>query len=185
MRRSKARSRAGAEGFGAAWIIIVFLFVSCDRNARQPDRSSTSGPADTSAAQAEDTGDEGPDGAVAVVHSYYDAIAAHAFERAYRYWGDSGPPGQSLEDFARGFASTSTVRVITGSPSRIDPAAGSRYIEVPVEIIAKTTSGEEQHFIGKYILRRTVVDGASPAQRRWHFTRAEIREATSEPDSVP
>jgi len=185
MRRCKVRSRAYAHAFGALCIIAAMLLLSCDRDARQPDTDSTSSAADTSAAHSEETGEEGPSGAVAVVHAYYDAIAARDFERAYRCWGESGPPGQSLEDFARGFASTSTVRVKTGPASRIEPAAGSRYIEVPVEIFAKTTSGEEQHFVGKYILRRTVVDGASAAQRRWHFTRAEMRETTSESDSAP
>jgi hypothetical protein len=122
----------------------------------------------------EEIDEEGAGGAVAVVHAYFQAITSRDYERAYRFWGESGPPGQSLQEFARGFAATESVRVVTGPPSRIDPAAGSRFIEVPVEIFAQTTGGEEQHFTGKYILRRAVVDGASPAQRRWHFTRAEI-----------
>jgi hypothetical protein len=116
--------------------------------------------------------------AVDVVKSYYAAIAAHDFERAYKDWGESGPPNQTLDDFRRGFATTASVSVETGEPSRIEGAAGSRYIDIPVKIAARTTSNETQHFEGTYTLRRVVVDGASEAQRRWHIERASIRRAS-------
>lgn len=112
--------------------------------------------------------------AVQVVRDYYAAIASRDFERAYRYWGESGPPNQSLKDFAEGFRQTASVEVTTGTPSRVEPAAGSRYVTVPVRVVATLKSGARQHFRGSYTLRRSVVDGATESQRSWHLDRAAL-----------
>ena len=117
--------------------------------------------------------------AVEVVKSYYAAISARDYERAYAFWGPTGPPNQTLEQFRRGFAEMASVRVETKTPSRIEPAAGSRYVEVPVTVIAQTTSGETQRFEGTYTLRRTVVDGAPAAAREWHINKAALHAASS------
>jgi hypothetical protein len=121
---------------------------------------------------------ESAEAAVAVIVDYYRAIDAHDYEHAYRLWGTAGPPGQTLESFTRGFAETASVTVAPGAPSRIDAAAGSRYIEIPVTVTAKTTAGRDQRFTGTYTLRRAVVDGATPSQREWHFYRASLEETT-------
>jgi hypothetical protein len=127
--------------------------------------------------------------AVAVIDDYYRAINARDFERAYRAWGDSGPPGQTLDQFIAGFADTQSVDVKTGAPSRVEGAAGSRYVTVPVTIVATTRDGATQRFEGTYSLRRSVVDGATAAQRAWHIHRAEIRRSQStvrrNPSSMP
>lgn len=111
--------------------------------------------------------------AVAVVKAYYDAINAHDYRRAFALWGRSGPP-QTFDEFEKGFADTASVSVTTGEPSRVEGAAGSRYIDVPVTITATKKSGERQTFTGTYTLRRTVVDGAPPSERRWHLNGANI-----------
>lgn len=111
----------------------------------------------------------------AVIEDYYRAISARDFKRAYRAWGENGPPGQDYATFVKGFEGTASVEVETGTPSRIEPAAGSRYVTVPVTITATTTDGKQQRFGGTYTLRRSVVDGASEAQRKWHLYRASIR----------
>lgn len=117
----------------------------------------------------------GADAAVAVIHDYYAAIHQRDYERAYRDWsGEGSASGQSLAQFKSGFADTAAVEIETGTPGRIDPAAGSRYIEIPIEITATTTAGKTQHFRGKYVLRRSVVDGASAEQRQWRIASAEI-----------
>jgi hypothetical protein len=46
---------------------------------------------------------------------------------------------------------------------------------VPVVIYAVTNRGDEQRFDGRYVLRRSVVDGASAEQRRWHIYSADVR----------
>ena len=61
-----------------------------------------------------------------------------------------------------------------GQPSRIDAAAGSRYINIPVTITATMKNGQVQHFSGSYALRRNVVNGATPEQMTRHFYSAHI-----------
>jgi hypothetical protein len=117
----------------------------------------------------------GPEAAAAVLRDYYAAIAAHEYERAYAMWGDGGKSSQqTLEQFRAGFKDTAEVRATVGTPDRIEGAAGSRYIKVPVEVRAKTTRGTAQHYGGHYVLRRAVVDGATDAQRAWHLDSARM-----------
>ncbi len=110
-----------------------------------------------------------------VVRRYYAAIAAKDYRRAYEMWGGGGAAsGKPYEQFANGFAETASVEARVGQPGRVEGAAGSRYVDVPVTIEATTTSGEHQRFEGSYTLRRTVVEGSTPAQRRWHIYSAHI-----------
>jgi hypothetical protein len=112
-----------------------------------------------------------------VIREYYAAITVRDLQHAYSLWGNDGAAsGKSLHDFAAGFAETARAEVETGAPSRIEPAAGSRYIDVPIVIHAVTSSGQEQRFAGTYTLRRTVVDGSTASQRRWHIYSAKIKQ---------
>ncbi|MGH8085725.1 MAG: hypothetical protein ACREPV_10670 [Lysobacter sp.] len=119
----------------------------------------------------------GADEAVAVVRAYYEAINAGSYGRAYTLWSDGGnASGQSPQQFADGFDDTSEVAVEFMAPGRIDAAAGSRYIEVPVALRATRDDGSVHHYVGAYTLRRAVVDGASEEQRAWRIAAADIRE---------
>jgi hypothetical protein len=118
-----------------------------------------------------DNGDQAGE-AVAIVKQYYAAIARRDFKSAYEHW---ETPTQSLDAFIDGFADTAAVRIETGLPSRIEGAAGSRYVDVPVTIVATTKAGQVQNFTGTYTLRRSVVDGATEAQHAWRIYRASIR----------
>jgi hypothetical protein len=117
----------------------------------------------------------GPGEALAVVRAYYGAINAADYARAHALWA-TGASGQTLDQFAQGFADTASVVVDVESPGRIEGAAGSRYIEVPVAVEARQRDGGVRRFVGAYTLRRSVVDGASEAQRQWRIASADIRE---------
>jgi hypothetical protein len=118
-----------------------------------------------------------PQDAVAVVRDYYAAIDARQFARAYALWSGGGnASGQTPQQFAGGFADTAQVAVETDAPGRIDAAAGSRYIEVPVAIRATHRDGSVHRYVGAYTLRRAVVDGASAEQRAWRIASADLRE---------
>lgn len=132
--------------------------------------------AESAAAPKEPSASNDAGDAVEIVRAYYDAINAGKLDAAYDLWGANGPPNQTRTAFARGFENTKSVQVTTGAPSRIEGAAGSRYIDVPVTIVATTKSGSVQRFSGTYTLRRSVVDGASTRERKWHLYRASIRE---------
>lgn len=110
----------------------------------------------------------------ATIEAYYAAINSGDHLRAYQLWSDSGrASGQTAEEFIEGYAETSSVQVVVGD-GIVEGAAGSRYVELPVEIRAVTRDGSEQHFAGRYVLRRSVVDGATPEQRSWHIYSAEV-----------
>lgn len=118
-----------------------------------------------------------PEDAVAVVRDYYASINSRSYARAYSLWSDNGrSSGQSPEQFAAGFADTASVEAEIRPPGQVDAAAGSRYIEVPVAISATRSDGSVHKYVGAYVLRRAVVDGASAEQRAWRIGSADIRE---------
>lgn len=113
----------------------------------------------------------------AIVRDYYAAIRAHDYLRAYRMWEASGQRGaRSYAQFVAGFDSTETVDAKVGAPGRVEGAAGSRFVTVPLEIDARLRNGARQRFTGTYTLRMVVVPGASAAQRRWHLYAANMRQ---------
>ena len=111
-----------------------------------------------------------------VVRDYYAAIRAGHYDSAYVLWEGKGKAsGQTRAEFASGFARTTEVRASIGDSIHIEGAAGSQYATVPVVVDAVLRGGQRQHFEGSYTLRRTLVDGASAEQRRWHIYSAQLR----------
>lgn len=117
--------------------------------------------------------------AVQVIRDYYSAIDQRNYEQAYSAWADDGAASQqSFEEFKQGFVNTASTAVKVGEPGRIDGAAGSSYIEIPVTVTATTTDRTLQQFLGRYVLRRVNdVPGSTPEQRRWHFDSANLTQA--------
>lgn len=115
--------------------------------------------------------------AVAVIREYYASIDGGSFDRAYALWSDSGrASGQTPQQFADGFARTAHVVAEIGEPGRVEPGAGQRYIRIPVAITATQADGSVRHYVGDYVLHRTVVDGATAEQRAWRIASADLRE---------
>lgn len=115
--------------------------------------------------------------AAAVVRDYYASIDAHDYAHAYVLWSDGGrSSGKTAQQFADGFADTASVSVQVDPPGRIDAAAGSRYIKVPVTITATQRDGSAKRYVGTYTLRRAVVDGATAEQRAWRIASADLSE---------
>jgi hypothetical protein len=112
-----------------------------------------------------------------IIRQYYAAINAGNFRKAYELWSEKGEASKkSFEEFRSGFAETSSVTVDIGKPGDMEGAAGSRYITIPVTIRAKLKNGKEQNFAGEYVLRRSVVDGATAEQRAWRIYSANINQ---------
>jgi hypothetical protein len=111
--------------------------------------------------------------AVAWIQDYYKAINGHRYRDAYAHGVGGGQA--SFDEFRKGFEETERVEVTVGTPGTIGAAAGSRYVEVPVRIAARTRVGARQSFSGSYTLRLSVVDGATPEQRSWHIYSAAVR----------
>lgn len=155
-------------------LAAIVLMSGCQRAAppsSQPQAGATPAPVDT-AMRVEDSADD----AASVIRAYYRAISEKRYDDAYHLWVSEGAAsGKSLQAFRDGFAHTASVEVTLGTPGGMQGAAGSRYIEIPVQIHAITTDGGRQTFNGAYTLRRSVVDGATPEQRAWRIYSAKIR----------
>lgn len=114
--------------------------------------------------------------AVAVVQRYYSALNARDYGAAWAQWGEDGRPGQSFDQFQSGFAGTRSTRVTIGKLEPGDAGAGSIYQTVPVTVDSQLQDGTRQRFVGDYVVRRVNdVDGATPAQLRWHIGQAKLK----------
>ena len=156
--------------------------VESDAGRRSP--LDTTAGHDTTAGQ--DLGGEPTvDDALAVLEGYYAALATRRYGDAYAAWGDEGRrSGLAYARFRAGFDSTASVRARVGTPGPVEGAAGSRFVEIPVTIEARSLAGRVRRYAGRYVLRRVVVDGATESQRRWHLESARIR-ALPDTASVP
>jgi len=138
----------------------------------------TTSTADTapSTAAAEASAQTTPAAAQQVVVDYYAAIDAGNYAKAYALWSDNGAAsGQTFEHFSGGYANTRSVRAVVGDPTDEKGAAGSRYIQVPVELNAMQRDGSERRYDGRFTLRAVVADGATQEQQRWHLASAEMQ----------
>lgn len=112
--------------------------------------------------------------AVAAVNAYYDALRRGDLARAYAAWSDGGrASGRTPEQFAAGMGDLSIASVSLGEPGRVEGAAGSRFVEVPVTVTSRGSDGREVRQIGSFVMRSSQVEGAS---RGWHIASAELRE---------
>lgn len=110
-----------------------------------------------------------------IIRQYYAAIDARTYRRAYEFWSGKGEASKkTFEQFRDGFANTRSTSVDIGEPGDVEGAAGSRYITFSVTVHATTKDGKEQNFKGEYVLRRSVVDGATAEQRAWRIYSAKI-----------
>lgn len=166
---------------------------SGDRSAPDADVDGASG-GDTGRSSGMVTGDAGRDrseedvaaaarvdaeAAAEVLRRYYAAIDAGRYGEAHRLWSSGGEAsGQTLDEFAAGFADTRQVEVEVGTAGRVEGAAGSRYLSIPVIVRAENSAGPRR-FEGTYVLRRSVVDGASPEQRAWRISSADLVERSA------
>jgi len=103
---------------------------------------------------------------IATLASYYDAINARDYRKAYSFWES---PASSFEQFARGFADTKRVRVLVEPSAQIEGAAGSIFADISTIVVATTRAGNERVFAGCYVMRRSNVE-----DRGWLIYRADV-----------
>jgi hypothetical protein len=115
-------------------------------------------------------------GAANVVQTYYALLESGRYAQAYRLWAP-GRAGMSAADFAKSFARYSEYHAQVGAPGRVEGAAGSRYVSVPVQVYGKPKGGGAQfNLLGSVSLRRVGdVDGATAEQRRWHLYTIDVK----------
>jgi hypothetical protein len=164
-------------------LIPLLLLASCSRETAQPTNTLQNEAAPpVPAPPAENVvavrvpDQRSPEAAVAVLRAYFDAIADRRYADAYRLWSDSARASGSDEAaFAAGFAKFGEYRGTTGTPGRMEGAAGSSYIDIPVEITGRLKSGERFKQTGTMTLRRANdVPGATPEQLQWRIYKADL-----------
>jgi len=157
---------------------MLFLLAGCGgpRSAPPSARRESTSPSSLPANSTSASDSTSPTRAAAWVQDYYRAINEHRYRDAYAHWEQDGLASRkSFEEFEKGFDQTGRVEVRVGAPGPIGAAAGSRYVEVPVRIVARAHDGSEQIYSGSYTLRLSVVDGATPEQRAWHIYSAHMQ----------
>lgn len=112
---------------------------------------------------------ESAQGAAEVLRTYYALIGQGRYEEAWALR-IPGPRGPSAAEFAASFADYVEYRAEVGPPSEMQGAAGSVYVEVPVQIYGRTREGRPFSSAGTVTMRRSNdVPGAAPAQKHWRI----------------
>lgn len=113
--------------------------------------------------------EKGIKGARNVLLSFARAIELREFDQAWAMLSAADRAKWSKAEFAGQFADLGEMTVAVPSGT-IEGAAGSSYYTAPVTITANDDDGRPVRIAGEAVLRRVnEVDGATPAQLRWHF----------------
>lgn len=118
---------------------------------------------------APDSGQAGAD----VVQTYVALIEQGRVREALKLWGDNpNAPAPGSFDRYREFHGN------VGGPGRIEGAAGSRFVTVPVHFTGTLRSGKPFVEDGTVTLRRVgEVDGATAEQKRWRIYSVDVKPA--------
>ena len=136
-----------------------------------PAPSEPAPPPDTNVASEEPFAPTSAQGAANVVQTYYALLEAKKFVEAHKLW-TTGVGDLADETFAAQFANYREYHAEVGAPGRIEGAAGSLYVTVPVRTYGVTKAGERFEQPGVVTLRRVNdVPGSTDEQRRWHITK--------------
>lgn len=113
--------------------------------------------------------ESGAEDAAAALRRYYALIEAGDYDAAWALrWHGAADDAESKAAFARQYSGYSQYRVQVGEASLPSGAAGSLYVEVPVQIQGRTKEGEPFASVGTVTMRRVNdVPGATAEQKNW------------------
>lgn len=116
-------------------------------------------------------------GAANVVQIYYALLEAKKYEPAWKVWQDEGrASGMTFDEFKESFSKYREYHANIGAPGRIEGAAGSLYVEVPVQVYGRLNTGDEFNMLGSVQLRRVNdVPGSTAEQRKWHIAASNVK----------
>ncbi|HEU4958037.1 MAG TPA: hypothetical protein VFT40_10480 [Sphingomicrobium sp.] len=107
-----------------------------------------------------------------VVLRYARLIEDGEFPEARRLWteaSDLGAVENQLHQFRQ-------IEATVGDPGQMEGAAGSSYIDIPMQLTGRAKDGEPLSLTGTVTLRRVnEVPGSTELQRRWHIYRVELQ----------
>jgi len=118
-----------------------------------------------------------PEAAGELVQRYGGLLEQRKFAEARRLWGsDGGASGLSEAQFVAAYGKYASIRSQVGKPFDGEGAAGSIFIQVPLQLSGTLKGGGAFKLEGSLTLRRVNdVDGASPAQLRWHIVQSDLK----------
>lgn len=113
-------------------------------------------------------------GAAQIVQTYLALIEAGKYRQAWALWSNDGKTsGKTADAFAESFSRYAEYHAEIGAPGRIEGAAGSLYVDVPVVAYGRLTSGAAFNRKGTVTLRRcNDVPGCTAEQREWRISAA-------------
>lgn len=116
-------------------------------------------------------------GAANVVQIYYASLGAKDYPAAWKLWNNGGAAsGMSADAFAKSFDQYDSYNANIGAPGQIEGAAGSLYVEVPVQVYGRRKDGREVHMLGSATLRRANdVPGSTAEQRSWRIEKITLQ----------
>lgn len=114
------------------------------------------------------------EGAADVVARFATLLQSRRYKEAHRLWsGDTA----SDSAFAATFSGYRFQGAALGKPGPLEGAAGSIYVEVPLQLFF-TTGRDIGSLSGTVTLRRVNdVPGSTDAQRRWHIVKTDLHPA--------
>lgn len=136
--------------------------------ARQSSAEPNPAPPLTDRAERSETG------ARAILLDFARAIELKRFGQAYDLLSPADKQRWSRADFAAIFKDLGKIMVAVPTGT-LEGAAGSLYYTAPVTITSADKDGRPIRIEGEAVLRRVNdVDGATPAQLRWHFDKVTL-----------
>ena len=115
-------------------------------------------------------------GAAQVVQSYYALLESGRWAEAWRLWSVARRVGRATLKLCEPVRALCRLSRPDRRPGRIEGAAGSLYVDVPVVIYGRLKSGEEVHQSGVATLRRVNdVPGSTAEQRSWRIHQIELK----------
>jgi hypothetical protein len=157
---------------------MVLLSACGEKRSSQAVAGNGQAPTDSSALPRPHTGPNGQpsptsaQGAATVLQAYYALIEVGKYADALKLRWDADQLG--VHRFAAGFAPYAFLHATVGAPSAIEGAAGSVYVQVPVQLFGQLKSGKPFNRIERITLRRVNdVPGSTPEQRSWRIYRNE------------
>jgi hypothetical protein len=106
-------------------------------------------------------------GAAQVVQSYFALAESGRTAEANKLWSD-GAAKLDLSQYKE-------VHATIGAPGGMEGAAGSSYVDVPVQLYGRKLDGKEFNARGTMTLRRVNdVPGSTDEQRKWHITKIDL-----------
>jgi hypothetical protein len=114
--------------------------------------------------------------ATEVVRRFAALLEVRDFKAAHRLWSGAGNrSGLNEEQFVSAYQKYARIEADVGAAGDSEGGAGSIYVEVPLRIHGTTTAAAPFDLAGPVTLRRVNdVDGATPAQLRWHIVQVAL-----------